>query len=212
MGKRYIVRLSKAEQECAERLANDTTVAKRMRAWASILLAAHAGLRDQEIAVRCTTSVATVQRTRQRYALEGFHAALGKKAEDVSLQSSVDATTKWLSAILQRSQQVDGIMGAAIVDLAGQTCLGHHGSEKFDVLADALASCALVQENRATLQALRLPDAIEDIAVTSTTRYHLIRVLPQGQDVLWNVIVDRRHGNLALARHQMEAIERSLVE
>jgi hypothetical protein len=211
MGKRYVVRLSGTEREQANRLTKNPSTPERVRVWASVLLAADAGLRDLQIAAQIATSVATVQRTRRRYAEFGFIAAVGG-GEWLPRLSVANPERPWVARILSRSLDITGALGAILVDYERGVCVGQEGDGRANLEVVALENMAVVRAKFATLNILKLNDVIEDIVITQASHYHLIRLLTGDHKVFLNIILDRRNGNLGLARHQMETIERSLVE
>jgi len=64
------------------------------------------------------------------------------------------------------------------------------------------------------MEALRLNDAIEDILITLSKQYHVIRLLKSAdgsQNMFLYFVLDRGKANLALARHNLKRIEGELV-
>jgi transposase len=78
MGKRYVVELSEDEQVALERSEADP-LTRRQRNRAQILLRAHAGETDAEIADEVGVSVGTVANVRRRFVEGGLNAALHEK-------------------------------------------------------------------------------------------------------------------------------------
>lgn len=72
--KQYIVVLTATERDELLRLSRSGTTAARKIMRARILLTADEGLSDEEIADVAGTSVATIERTRQRFVEEGMGA------------------------------------------------------------------------------------------------------------------------------------------
>jgi hypothetical protein len=65
-----------------------------------------------------------------------------------------------------------------------------------------------------TMESLRLDDRIEDILITLSKQYHLIRLLKSSsneQGLLLNLVLDHAKANLALARHNLKRIESDIT-
>ena len=78
--KKYIVDLTEAEREQLQQLTRRGKAAARPVTRARILLHAAAGCTDQQIAAALATSLATVERVRQRFVEEGLEVALHERA------------------------------------------------------------------------------------------------------------------------------------
>jgi transposase len=78
--KKYIVDLTEAEREQLQQLTRRGKLAARTVTRARILLHAAAGCTDQQIAAALSTSLATVERVRQRFVEEGLESALQERA------------------------------------------------------------------------------------------------------------------------------------
>jgi len=81
MTKKYIVTLSDGERQQLMDLISKGISRARVFMHARILVDADEGLKDEEIAARHRCGLSTVQRTRQRYVLEGLEGALFDKAK-----------------------------------------------------------------------------------------------------------------------------------
>jgi hypothetical protein len=67
----------------------------------------------------------------------------------------------------------------------------------------------VVRAKMRTMEALRLDDSIEDILITMSGQYHVIRLLADasgGQGLFLYLVLDREKANLALARHNLRRI------
>lgn len=81
MTKKYIVTLTNDERQQLLELITKGRNRAKVFVRARILLDADEGLKDEEIAARHHCGPSTVQRTRQRYVLEGLEGALYDKAK-----------------------------------------------------------------------------------------------------------------------------------
>ena len=80
--KRYLVNLTEAEKADLRRLTTTGRVAASRVIHARILLKADEGLTDEEIAEHCDAGVATIERVRKRFVLEGLEVALARKKQE----------------------------------------------------------------------------------------------------------------------------------
>ena len=87
-------------------------------------------------------------------------------------------------------------------------CLGAAGSPGFDLELAAAGNTEVVRAKKNIRDKLGLKDKIEDILISLTAQYHLIRMV--GTSMFIYLVLDRTKGNLALARKELESIERQL--
>jgi len=113
---------------------------------------------------------------------------------------------------LQKMQELDGFVGACVVDSNSGMMLGAEGGGGVINLEVASAgNTEVVRAKRKTMKALGLTDQIEDILITLGRQYHIIRPL-NGNDALFiYLVLDKSKGNLAMSRHQLVAISSDLV-
>lgn len=203
MPKRYVIRLADEERRRATEIADSPASPPLSKVRARVLLAADDGRSDQQIAQRLSLSVTTVQRTRRRYSEAGIDAAIGLRSRRTGSE------TDRLDEIVSLCLQIEGVIEAAVVDFDRTECLVRDGGGETPI--DATAYVDLVRAKLETMKEISLPDEIEDILVTLTTRYHLIRVLPVGRPLFLFVSLDRGGGNLALMQYRLRRIEPSLA-
>ena len=104
--------------------------------------------------------------------------------------------------------KIDGSLGAALVDFESGMCLGIAGNPGFDLELAAAANTEGVRAKKNARDRLGLRDKIEDILISLTGQYHLIRMV--GTTMFFYVALDRTKSNLALARKEIGRIEKSL--
>ncbi|PJJ53235.1 hypothetical protein [Hymenobacter chitinivorans] len=97
------------------------------------------------------------------------------------------------------------LIGAVVQLGSGQALASYATSRDFNLSKVCGYNAEVVRQTQQLLQALRLTDEhIEDILITLSGQLHLLRLLPDGQRLLY-VVVDCRDTNLALARAVMRA-------
>ncbi|SEM23642.1 hypothetical protein [Streptacidiphilus jiangxiensis] len=114
---------------------------------------------------------------------------------------------------LKEAMTIDGALGAALVDLASGMSLGVlGGTSELDPAVAAAGHTDLVRAKQRTMQMLGVDGQIEDILITLTRQYHLIRPLTAktGAGLFLVLILDRQRANLAMARRRLQLIEGEL--
>ena len=119
-----------------------------------------------------------------------------------------------IETALKDAMNIEGALGAALVDWESGLPLGTLGGGKYLNLELAAAgNTEVVRAKMRTMQSLNLNDNIEDILITLTKQYHLIRLLANAdgaQGLFLYLALDRSKSNLALARHHLKRIESEL--
>ncbi len=108
---------------------------------------------------------------------------------------------------------IDGATAAALVDYTSGMALGTLGGSKdFNLEVAAAGNTDVVRSKLRTMEHLGLNDDIEDILITLSSQYHLIRLLKGrgGNGLFLYVVLDAGRANLAMARHQLRRIESEL--
>lgn len=116
-----------------------------------------------------------------------------------------------IETALKEAMAVDGAVGVALVDWESGMSLGASGGGKYlDLDVAAAGNTEVIRAKMRTVEALRLDDTIEDILITLSRQYHLIRLLRSprnGQGLFLYLVLERERANLALARHNLKRIE-----
>ncbi|GGS76000.1 hypothetical protein ACIBIZ_07710 [Nonomuraea spiralis] len=114
---------------------------------------------------------------------------------------------------LKEMMGIDGTIGAAIVDHGSGMALGTlGGSKELDLQVAAAGNTEVMKAKLRTMDSLGLKDGIEDILITLTAQYHIIRPITgrSGKGLFLYLALDRNRANLALARHMLKVIEEKL--
>jgi hypothetical protein len=116
-----------------------------------------------------------------------------------------------IEAALKEAMTIDGALGASLVDWESGMSLGAIGGGKYlDLDVAAAGNTEVIRAKMRTMESLRLDDTIEDILITLSKQYHLIRLLKSSrndQGLFLYLVLDRSKANLALARHSLKRIE-----
>jgi hypothetical protein len=114
--------------------------------------------------------------------------------------------------VLGKLMEIDGAIGACIVDSSSGMMLGSAGGgPTFNLELAAAGNTEVVRAKRKTMKALNLNDPIEDILITLGRQYHLLRPLRSNDAMFIYIALDRGRANLALARHQLTSAEAGLT-
>ncbi|MEU9131402.1 hypothetical protein AB0D08_25400 [Kitasatospora sp. NPDC048540] len=114
---------------------------------------------------------------------------------------------------LKEAMMIEGALGVALVDYGSGMALGTlGGGPELDLSVAAAGNTDLVRAKMRTMEMLGLTGAIEDILVTLTSQYHVIRPLTSrtGKGLFLYLALDRKRANLAMARRRLEQVENEL--
>ena len=112
---------------------------------------------------------------------------------------------------LPKLLEIDGCLGACIVDSDSGMTLGSTAGSPLDLEIAAAGNTEVVRAKRKTMKALNLQDTIEDMLITLGKAYHMIRPLRSNDALFIYLVLDKQKANLAMARHQLKQIEKELV-
>ncbi len=129
--------------------------------------------------------------------------------EKRTIQTATENTMN-IKDSLGKLNSIDGFVGAALVDSESGMLLGQEGGGSLNLEIAAAGNTEVVRAKRKTMGNLALKDTIEDILISLTKQYHLIRPLRSRPTLFFYVALDRQRANLAMARIALADVEKEL--
>lgn len=106
--------------------------------------------------------------------------------------------------------ELSGAKCAAVVDSASGMIIGQAGtSPNFDIAA--AGNTEVVRAQLKLMETIGQNDAIDDILITLSTQYDIVRPLAENPSVFLYLTMDKSKSNLALARFKVAECEAQLV-
>lgn len=110
---------------------------------------------------------------------------------------------------LEQLRDIDGFLAAALVDGDSGMMLASDGTA-INLEVAAAGNTEVIRAKRKVANDLKLNDTIEDILISLTKQYHVLRPLESNQKLFLYVVLDRAKANLAMARHTLRTYEKTL--
>jgi hypothetical protein len=114
-----------------------------------------------------------------------------------------------LTEALNDMLSIEGALVAAVVDSGSGMLLGHVGSG-IDMELAAAGNTEVVRAKLRTMKMLNLGDQIDDILITLSKQYHIIRPLASREGLFIYLVLDKSRSNLALARRKVADVEKTM--
>ena len=114
------------------------------------------------------------------------------------------ANEKTLMDVFARIEgDVSGVIATAVVDLeSGMTLAAKSNRPDFDLAVASAYNSELVKQKMKIMRALNLKSNLEDMLLTLTDQFHLIKFLPGGTSFLY-LAAERSGTNLAILRNSV---------
>ncbi len=144
----------------------------------------------------------------------GLGIVISVKDSVITIIAPMEDTPGFRAGLLSgdKIMEIDGALGCCVVDSNSGMMLGSSGGgATINLEIAAAGNTEVVRAKRKTMKALGLNDQIDDILITLGKQYHLIRPLAANEALFVYLVLDKVRGNLAMARHQLSALERDLV-
>jgi hypothetical protein len=98
---------------------------------------------------------------------------------------------------------VNGVIATSAVDLeSGMTLAAKSNRPEFDLVAASAYNSELVKQKMKIMKTLSLKSGLEDMLITLSDQFHLIKLLPGGTSFLY-LAADRGSTNLAILRNSV---------
>jgi hypothetical protein len=111
---------------------------------------------------------------------------------------------------VRRCAAIKGVIECCVFDIDQQRSLAHSGTQR---MAERLAAKGAMLHAVMTdcANVLGLGPANPDAAITLTQHYLLLRPMPGRARIALHLLIDRHHGNIGLARAQLQQIDQALL-
>ena len=105
---------------------------------------------------------------------------------------------------------IDGAIGAAVVDYDNGMTLGTIGGRDLDMELAGAGTTEVVRSEHNIIHDLGLDERVEDLLISLDSQYHLVRMCENHEDVFIYLVINRSEGNLGLARRSIDQIDEKL--
>ncbi len=139
------------------------------------------------------------------------NAAISAPAKTVTVTHTTTGETEMsnITESMNALMQIDGAIGCLIADYtSGMVLAKAGGGVNLDVAG--AGNSEVIKSKMKTMAALGIKDSIEDMLITLSTQYHLIRPLATKQGLFLYIVLDKAKSNLAMARFKLLDIEKVL--
>jgi hypothetical protein len=115
------------------------------------------------------------------------------------------------NAALDELMSVRGAVGVSLVDYTSGMSLATSGGGALNLDLASAGNSEVVLSKMRVMDSLGLKSKIEDILITLTDQYHLIRLLPNHKGIFLYYVLRRDDANLAIARLKLAEAESKIT-
>jgi predicted regulator of Ras-like GTPase activity (Roadblock/LC7/MglB family) len=134
--------------------------------------------------------------------------ASGSRTTNQNSSEKTDALS--VKGAIDELLDIEGAIGAAIVDYESGMTLGSDGGRNLDMELAGAGNTEVVRSKKNILHDLGIDEDIEDLLISLETQYHLLRLCQRHRDIFIYTVINRSQGNLGLARRKIDKIDQRL--
>jgi hypothetical protein len=114
--------------------------------------------------------------------------------------------------VIPKLLEIDGCTGVCLVDSNSGMMLAAAGGATINLEVAAASNTEVMRAKRKAMKALNVVgEGLEDVLITLGKQYHILRPLTSNDTLFIFLALDRSRGNLAMARHILSQLEKTLV-
>lgn len=122
------------------------------------------------------------------------------------------ARAETIREALERGRAIEGSLATLIVETAtGELVAAAIGSKGIDLEVAAAATAEFARQKPNVERTLGVKDAVEQVLLTSTRRYYLLKPVGSGESWFLLLVLDRSRADLEAAEAEVAAIESELA-
>ncbi len=116
-----------------------------------------------------------------------------------------------MALTVENLKKLDGFIASSLVDSSSGMMMESFVSGNFPIELASAANTEVLQAKLKAMDAIGLEDdTIEDILITLSSQYHLVRPLSANREIFIYCALDRERANLAMARLELKKLEVSI--
>jgi hypothetical protein len=120
--------------------------------------------------------------------------------------------TAW-EQVLRSAMEIEGAIGAAVVDAESGQCIASAGGGKeIDLSVAARVNTDVLRAKMRAMQRVGIEDRVEDLLVTLGSQYHVVRIVrgEQGRTLFLFMALEKSRATLGMARVKLGRVAGAL--